>query len=192
MSRNYNKIIILLKASFITIVFVVFLHLVLLTNSVPNSSAYAYYGGKVYVESTQNIEPARSYSLTLPIEPVRPRDMRAIRLEVYLQEKNSPLAGYSDLVISLSDRYGISYKIPVALAGVESSFCLVQFRENNCWGYGDYSWSSLRTGIQEYMRLMNTWYFSKGLRTIETISEVYNPYPEKFSEKVQRYIEEIP
>ncbi|GIW57501.1 MAG: hypothetical protein KatS3mg083_446 [Candidatus Dojkabacteria bacterium] len=125
-------------------------------------------------------------------EPVRPRDQRAISLEKYLQKQNSYLAQYADLIIELSDFYNIDYKIVVAIAGVESGFCRINFKPYNCWGFGDYAWNSPETSIKEYFRLLHKNYYQKGLDTLEEIASIYNPYPEQYIQKVSHFINQIP
>lgn len=125
-------------------------------------------------------------------QPKKIRDERAIRLEKYLLRQRTELYKYSDLIIELSDKYNINYKIPVAIAGVESGFCRINFKPNNCWGYGQYSWTTLEIAIIEYYRLMNIHYFSKGRKTVESISAIYNPYPKEYSQKLYFFIHRIP
>lgn len=124
--------------------------------------------------------------------PYKIRDQRAIKLENYLKKQKTELYKYSDLIIELSDKYDINYKIPIAIAGVESGFCKINFKPNNCWGYGNYSWDNLEIAINEYYSLMNKYYFSKGKKTVETISAIYNPYPNEYTKKLNFFINQIP
>lgn len=107
-------------------------------------------------------------------EPVKPRDPRAIALEHYLNSQLSPLAKQSDLIVDLSKLYSVDYKMIVAISGLESGYCAENTFANNCWGFGNYSWSSMDTAVKEYFRLMNKGYFSKGMKSIEDIAPIYN------------------
>lgn len=129
---------------------------------------------------------------TLFKEPVKPRDPRAIRLEKYLRSQDSDLSKQSDLIIELSDKYNIDYKIPVSIAGLESGYCRVNFRKNNCWGFGTYSWNSLEIALKEYFRLMYKGYFSKGADTIHEIAPTYAPVSEDYNEKFYYHYNRIP
>ena len=124
--------------------------------------------------------------------PEKLRDPRAMRLEEYLKRQKTELYKYSDLIVELADIYGVDYKTVVAISGVESGFCRINFKLNNCWGYGDYSWPSLEAAIEGYFHYMNKYYFSKGLTTPEKIARVYNPDPEEYLRKLYLFIDKIP
>lgn len=124
-------------------------------------------------------------------EPLKPRDPRAISLEKYLRKQKSPLASHADLLVERSDATGIDYKLVVAIAGLESGYCAENFAKNNCWGFGNYSWSSLETGIKEYYRLMKKNYFAKGLNTIGEIHRVYAPSSTDYLNKYYYHFNQI-
>lgn len=127
-----------------------------------------------------------------PAPPVKPRDQRAIRLEKYLAKKNIAFSKTADLLIELSDKYGISYKLIVAIAGLESGYCDYAYNGYNCWGYGRYSWKSASIAVREYYRLMNENYFSKGARTIQKIAPVYAPSSNDYLTKYYIHYNQIP
>jgi hypothetical protein len=131
-------------------------------------------------------------AVSLPSEPIRPRDNRAIVLESYLRSQNSYLANYTDLIVELSDYYGVNPRLVIAMAGVESGYCRVNFRPYNCWGFGRYGWSSPEDGIRSYMALMNKGYYSRGARTIEGIASPYNPWPDHYIQKVYIHYNQMP
>lgn len=130
--------------------------------------------------------PLTTISITTPVELLPPpkRDPRAEKLEIYLMKQNSYLADYTDLIVSESDKYGVNPEVLVVISGVESGYCKINFKPYNCWGYGDFSWSSPEEAITEYMRLMNIGYFSKGAKTLESIASPYNPWPEEYLVKL--------
>lgn len=125
-------------------------------------------------------------------EPVKPRDPRAIRLEKYLRSQKSSLSSQSDLLVELSDHYGIDYKLVVAIAGLESGYCSQNFAANNCWGFGNYSWSSREIAVKEYYRLMYKNYFKKGMNTIEEIFSVYAPGSTTYLQSYYYHYNRIP
>ncbi len=126
------------------------------------------------------------------VEPIRPRDIRAIVLQNFLISKGSYLANHTDLIVELSDNYSIDPRIVIAMAGAESSYCKINFRPYNCWGYGRNSWSSPEESIRKYMYLMNIGYYSLGARSIETIANRYNPHPEHYTQSVYNHFNQMP
>jgi hypothetical protein len=128
-----------------------------------------------------------------PFEPVRPRDPRAVKLERFLKIQQSELAENADLIISLSDSYGIDYKVPVAISGSESGYCNKTYYDNNCWGYGRFEWPTLEAGIRGYLSKMNVGYFKNGQKTIEELAPIYNSAnTEEFIAKVRHHYDLIP
>lgn len=123
---------------------------------------------------TYLIIPETSTKLTDLKEPVKPRDPRAISIQKFLRMQKTELAEHSDLIVELSDKYKIDYKLVIAIAGLESGYCNKVSFSNNCWGFGKYSWSSMESALKEYFRLMYVNYFKKGFNTIEKIAPIYN------------------
>lgn len=130
-------------------------------------------------------------TITVISKPAATGSARVVALENYLHKKNSYLADYAQLIVDLSDQYGVDYRLLVAISGVESSYCQVNFRPYNCWGYGRFSWSSPEDGIRGYMAEMNKGYFSQGRRTVETIAQKYNPWPDNWTKKVYLHWNQI-
>ena len=64
-------------------------------------------------------------------------DSRVLKLRGYLQSKNSPLAPYSELIVSESDKYGLDWTRVVAIACMESA-CGIKLPDgsHNAWGLG--------------------------------------------------------
>jgi hypothetical protein len=126
--------------------------------------------------------------VTYTTKPALTGGERSAALKAYLTKRNSYLANHTDLLVQLSDQYGIDYRIVVAISGVESSYCQVNFRPYNCWGYGRFSWGSEEEGIRGYFEQMNKGYFSQGRTTVETIAAKYNPWPENWTTKVYKHM----
>lgn len=142
------------------------------------------------VSRIQVNEPSLYYGLVA--EPVKLRDGRAIILEQFLRGKGTYLADYADLIISVSDAYGVSYKLLVAIAGVESGYCRVNFKPYNCWGYGSVSWPDPEAAIRGFMQMMDKGYFSRGATTPATIASPYNPNPDQYLQKLLSHYNTIP
>lgn len=62
---------------------------------------------------------------------------RTTRLQNFLKSKNSPLAGYAQLIVDEADEHGIDYTFITAIAGMESQYCTrIPAGSHNCWGIG--------------------------------------------------------
>jgi len=64
------------------------------------------------------------------------KEGRAVVMQKFLLEKNSPLAPHAELIISEADKYGLDWRILVSISGVESRFCKVYPAGTfNGWGW---------------------------------------------------------
>jgi len=50
-------------------------------------------------------------------------DARSIIIKNYLDKANSPLSPYSEMVVEVSDKYGLDYRLLPAIAQKESGLC---------------------------------------------------------------------
>jgi hypothetical protein len=147
----------------------------------------------IYTDQTVPLGPQAALNIRKAYEPVKPRDKRAIRLENFLRLQQSDLASQADLLVELSDGYGIDYKIPVAIAGMESGYCNAAYYANNCWGFGRFEWPTIEAGVRGYLSKMNQMYFKNGLTTIQDIAPLYNKVnTEGFIEKAEHHYNLIP
>lgn len=64
-------------------------------------------------------------------------DIRVLKLRTYLEDRKSPLASYSELIISEADKYGLDWTKTVAIACLESA-CghKLPSGSHNAWGLG--------------------------------------------------------
>lgn len=124
-----------------------------------------------------------------------PKDQRVANLEKYLQKHHSPLASYAELIVSESDKYGIPYKMVVAIAYHESGLCRKCFKPYNCWGWmTKETWGSYDEAIPKYIKGLYKGYFSKGADTIEEIAPNYvmtDKWPD-FVIKIKELMAKIP
>ncbi|HEV2339246.1 MAG TPA: hypothetical protein VGT05_00590 [Patescibacteria group bacterium] len=107
-------------------------------------------------------------------------DARVGKVLNFLQTYDSPLIPYANLIVTDADRYGIDYRLPVAIAMQESLLCRREISgTHNCWGFGIYGgkvtkFSSYQEAIDTITR-----YFAKkkdnGMNTVEQIGNIYNP-----------------
>lgn len=78
---------------------------------------------------------------------------RAIKLEKYLIERNSPLAPFAEVIVSEADKNDIPYTLVAAISGKESSFGkAIKPNSHNAWGV--MAWDNAGT---RYIRSFGTW-----------------------------------
>lgn len=64
-------------------------------------------------------------------------DMRAQKLETYLEKHNSPLANEAEIFVAEADKNKLDYRLLVAISGVESTFAKQYVVGTyNAWGWG--------------------------------------------------------
>jgi len=65
------------------------------------------------------------------------KDVRALKLQKYLESKNSPLASQANAFVRISDKYEIDYTLLPAISGIESSFGIhLMPNSHNPFGWG--------------------------------------------------------
>lgn len=80
-------------------------------------------------------------------------------LQNFLAGYGSPLAPYARDFIDAGNKYGVDYRIVVAIAGREQTFGVAwPGASNNFWGYGGYRWPDISTAIKEYTRYLSEEY----------------------------------
>lgn len=124
-------------------------------------------------------------SLPDPIDTVEgsvtASDARVEIIRQYLEQYNSPLLPYAQDLVATSDRYGLDFKLLVAIAQQESNLCKkAPSGTYNCWGWGIHSKGTL--GFGNYVEAIDTVgrglredYFDKGYVTLEQIMTKYTP-----------------
>jgi len=108
-------------------------------------------------------------------------DARPILIRDYLAKYNSPLLPYSDLIFEVSQKYGLDFRLIVAIAQQESNLCK-KAPPNcfNCWGVGIHSrgkmcFNSYEEAIEWFARYLKEEYLDKGLTTPEEMMTKYCP-----------------
>jgi len=144
---------------------------------------------KPFLSSTSSFLPSTAflYSNFTDEESVRlgssviAADARPLLIKKYLEFYNSPLAPYADLLFSVSQKYGMDYRLLVAIAQQESNLCK-KIPENsyNCWGWGIHSRGTLRfssypEAIEAVAKGLREDYMGEDLNTPEEIMEKYTP-----------------
>jgi len=129
---------------------------------------------------------------------VIPADARPEIIYNYLAANNSPLAQYSELIVSIADNYELDYRLITAIAQKESGLCRVIPEESyNCWGWGIHSqgtlkFSSFEEGIETVSQGLRKYYIDEGYETVEQIMKKYaNPSSTTWAEGVLDYMNQI-
>lgn len=87
------------------------------------------------------------------------REARYGSLQNFLSGYGSPLSPYARDFIDAGDKYGVDYRVVVAIAGREQTFGVAwPGNSNNFWGYGGYRWPDISTAIYEYTRHLSEEY----------------------------------
>ncbi len=125
-------------------------------------------------------------------------DGRSEILRQYLISFNSPLEPYADILVSVSDKYDLDYRLLTAIAQQESNLCkLIPPGSHNCWGWGIHSkgtlgFNSFEEAINAVARGIKEDYIEKGYTTIEGIMSKYTPLSDgSWAFGVNKFMEEM-
>lgn len=108
-------------------------------------------------------------------------DARVEIVRQYLTKYYSPLEPFANLIVAVSDQYGLDYRLLVAIAQQESNLCKkAPSGSFNCWGWGIHSAGTLNfpdyaTAISEVGRGIREDYVDKGYDTVERMMVKYTP-----------------
>lgn len=99
---------------------------------------------------------------------IKTGDARCLLIEKYLKKYSSPLIPYAKLLCDTADKYGLDYRLMVAIAQQESNLCKTSPPEwYNCWGWGIHSkgiktYGSYEEAINDVARGLKERYCDKG------------------------------
>jgi len=105
-------------------------------------------------------------------------DARPVMVRKYLEKYNSPLLPYAKLILSLSEKYQVDFRLPLAIAQCESNVCKKIPEDSfNCWGFenGATKFNSWEHALERVFATLKTGYIDKGLVTPEQIMPKYAP-----------------
>lgn len=120
----------------------------------------------------------------LPYQPGKvrgdfaPGDARPVHVKQYLEKYHSPLLPYTDLIIELSEKYEVDFRLPLAIAQCESNVCKkIPDGSYNCWGFenGATKFESYEHALDRVFRTLKEGYIDQGLTTPEEIMPKYAP-----------------
>lgn len=120
------------------------------------------------------------------------KDLRKIKLRMFLAKYNSQLADHAEYIVDIADEYNIPWSLVPAIAGVESTFCRrIPAGSYNCWGWnnGNYYFSDFGQAIKIISEALQQRYFAKGLNTPEKIAPIYAPPSKSWGWKVRYFMD---
>jgi len=137
--------------------------------------------GKVL--SSTNLIPNQLYA-ALPAElgsistTIEAGDARPVILDQYLEKHHSPMAPHADFLFEMSEKYGLDYRLMVAIAQCESNLCKkAPLGSYNCWGFenGATQFLNWQQAIEQVAKTLKEKYIDQGLVTPEEIMPKYAP-----------------
>ena len=125
-------------------------------------------------------------------------DARPIIIKKYLEKYRSPMAPYANLIVATSDKYGLDWRLLVAIAQQESNLGKkAPANSYNAWGWGVHSqgtlkFSSWEEGIKTVAKGIKEKYIDKGYTTPEEIMAKYTPLSSgSWAFGVNQFIQEL-
>ena len=126
-----------------------------------------------------------------------PRDLRAVRLQRFLEMHNSPLSQNANTFVEEADKNNIDWKLVAAISGVESTFGQqVPYNCNNAWGFGIYGdhrlcFISYDAAISTISQSLRQNYIDKwGAKDVYAIGHLYAASP-TWAARVSMFMDQI-
>lgn len=105
-------------------------------------------------------------------------EARPIIIKQYLAKHESPIEPYADLIFDISEKWGLDYRLMVAIAQCESNLCKkIPSGSFNCWGFenGETKFLSWEQAFNQVAKTLKEDYIDQGLITPEQIMPKYAP-----------------
>ena len=121
-------------------------------------------------------------------------DERPLILKNFLNRYDSPIANYSQVLVSTADKYNIDWKLVTAIAGVESTFGKrIPAKSYNAYGWanGNYYFKSWEDSIEIVTKALREKYYDRGANTVNKIAPIYAPPSSTWAWKVNYFMNEI-
>lgn len=125
-------------------------------------------------------------------------EARPIIIKQFLESYHSPIAPYAESIFQASEKYGLDYRLIVAISQCESNLCKkIPEGSYNCWGWGngETRFDSWGEAFDQVAKTLKKEYIDKGLVTPEEIMPKYvPPSVEKggpWAKCVNQYLEEM-
>lgn len=111
-------------------------------------------------------------------QEILPGEARPLIIRNYLEQYHSPMAPYADFIFQISEKWGLDYRLIVAISQCESNLCKkIPEGSFNCWGFenGETKFLSWKQAIEQVAKTLKEDYVDKGLVTPEEIMPKYAP-----------------
>ncbi|MDP3955312.1 MAG: hypothetical protein Q8Q15_03030 [bacterium] len=125
-------------------------------------------------------------------------EARPIIIKQFLENYHSPIAPYAESIFQASEKWGLDYRLIVAISQCESNLCKrIPEGSYNCWGWGngETRFDSWDQAFNQVAKTLKKQYIDKGLITPEQIMPKYAPPSvEKggpWAKCVNQYLEEM-
>lgn len=135
-----------------------------------------------------------NFPLYAPYYSVPQEDSRIAILQGFLASQRSPLAVHSEHIIRTADKYGLDWRLLVAITGVESGFGRIMPQNSyNAYGWanGTTRFESWENSISHVSKVLSEKYLAKGLETPYEIAGKYCPGSDTWAKNVTMYMEKI-
>lgn len=162
--------------------------------------------GEAKAYETQVISPISGFQVYASLPALFPsisgdvtsEDSRVGLIKKYLADNKSPLEPCAELIVQVSDKYELDYRLTCAIAQKESGLCnVIPEGSYNCWGWGVHSegtlkFDSFEEGIEVVSKGLKENYVDQGYETIEEIMTKYaHPSSTTWAEGVAHYMNQI-
>jgi hypothetical protein len=121
-------------------------------------------------------------------------DLRAVRLKLFLDKYNSPLANHAGRFVYWADVYNVDWRLVPAITGVESTFGKrIPQNSYNAYGWanGAYRFTSWDNSIEHVTKVLRTKYIDRGATSIDKIARIYAPPSSTWSGNVKFFVNKI-
>jgi len=128
------------------------------------------------------------------VDELSKQDLRTKQLKLALKYYKSPLVDYSAYFVQMADKYGIDWKLLVAISGVESTFgkhYISGTYNAYGWGGGTIRFASWEDSIEEVSQALSEKYYSRGLDTPYKIAPVYCPPSRVWAKNVTFFMNKL-
>jgi len=129
-------------------------------------------------ESPYRMYSALPKSIIRISSAIKTGDARPVIICQYLRNYQSPMAPSCNLLFETAEKYGIDYRLMVAIAQCESNLCKKSPPDSyNCWGFenGATKFLSWEHAFERVAETLKEGYIDKGLVTPEQIMTRYAP-----------------
>lgn len=138
--------------------------------------------------------PIAESSANIQKKEPKAEDNRALVLQKYLEQYDSPLAPYAEKFVSEADKYQIPWTWVPAISGIESTFGKrIPYNSYNAWGWanGEFAFKGWDDGIEIVTKTLKENYVARGADTIAKIAPIYAPPSTTWALKVTYFIGKI-